>query len=232
MHGTGTFFDRRFADTAQYPIAAASGSGNTKATPDLITSKLAALHFYEIAIPAPKAPEGSFDKAAAARGKTLFNEKAITIKGVAGINDDFGVASVTGTCTTCHDTANAGNHSVPAPLDIGVADPPVPAQASGNGVQNQFGLPVGDMPVYTLRKKGSNAIKVVTDPGRALITGKWDDVGRFKGPILRGLAGRGPYFHNGAAATLREVVDFYDRRFEIHLSEQEKADLVAFLRAL
>ncbi len=76
MHGTGTFFDRRFADTAQYPIAAASGSGNTKATPDLITSKLAALHFYQIAIPAPKAPEGSFDKAAAARGKTLFNEKA------------------------------------------------------------------------------------------------------------------------------------------------------------
>ena len=171
-------------------------------------------------------------RAAIARGQTLFNEKAITIKGVAGINDDFGVASITGTCTTCHDTANAGNHSVPAPLDIGVAAPPVPAQASGDGVQNQFGLPVGDMPVYTLRKKGSNAIKVVTDPGRALITGKWDDVGRFKGPILRGLAGRGPYFHNGAAATLREVVDFYDRRFEIHLSEQEKADLVAFLRAL
>jgi hypothetical protein len=76
MHGTGTFFDRRLADTAQYPVAAASGSGNTKATPDLITSKLAALHFYQIAIPAPKAPEGSFDKAAAARGKTLFNEKA------------------------------------------------------------------------------------------------------------------------------------------------------------
>jgi len=59
MHGTGTFFDRRFADTAQYPIAAASGSGNTKATPDLITSKLAALHFYQIAIPAPNAPRAA-----------------------------------------------------------------------------------------------------------------------------------------------------------------------------
>jgi hypothetical protein len=171
-------------------------------------------------------------RAAIARGQALFNEKAITIEGVSGINDEFSVASVTGTCTTCHDTPNAGNHSVPAPLDIGIADPPVPAQAGGNGVQNRFGLPVGDMPVYTLRKTGSTEIKVVTDPGRALITGKWDDVGRFKGPILRALSGRAPYFHNGAAATLRDVVDFYDRRFEIQLSEQEKADLVAFLRAL
>ena len=174
-------------------------------------------------------------RAAIARGQALFNQKPVTIKGVAGINDDFGVAAVTGTCTTCHDTPNAGDHSVPAPLNIGVADPPVPAHAAGNGVQNQFGLPVGDMPVYTLRRtvpRGSTEIKVVTDPGRALITGKWDDIGRFKGPILRALSGRGPYFHNGAAETLRDVVNFYDKRFEMNLSEQEKADLVAFLRAL
>jgi cytochrome c peroxidase len=72
----------------------------------------------------------------------------------------------------------------------------------------------------------------VTDPGRALITGKWKDVGRFKGPTLRGLAGRGPYFHNGAAAKLLDVVNFYDRRFNIGLSDQEKADLVAFLKSL
>lgn len=171
-------------------------------------------------------------RAAIARGQALFNTKPITIKGVAGINDDFGVAAVPGTCSTCHDTPNAGDHSVPAPLDIGVADPPVPTQASGNGVHNRFGLPVGDMPVYTLRNTVTNEIKVVTDPGRALITGKWRDVGRFKGPILRALSGRGPYFHNGAAETLRDVVEFYDRRFEMKLSEQEKADLVAFLRAL
>jgi hypothetical protein len=76
------------------------------------------------------------------------------------------------------------------------------------------------------RKKGTlDQIKVVTDPGRALITGKWKDVGRFKGPILRGLAGRGPYFHNGAAATLLDVVNFYDKRFQMGLSDQEKADL-------
>ena len=139
---------------------------------------------------------------------------------------------MTGTCTTCHDTPHAGNHSVPAPLNIGVAEPPVPGQGSGRGVQNRFGLPVGDMPVYTLRHKVSGEIKVVTDPGRALVTGKWKDVGRFKGPILRGLAGRDPYFHNGAAESLRDVVNFYDTRFELNLTEQQKADLVAFLRAL
>ena len=121
---------------------------------------------------------------------------------------------------------------MPAPLNIGVAEPPVPGQGSGRGVQNRFGLPVGDMPVYTLRHKVSGEIKVVTDPGRALVTGKWKDVGRFKGPILRGLAGRDPYFHNGAAESLRDVVNFYDTRFELNLTEQQKADLVAFLRAL
>jgi cytochrome c peroxidase len=174
-------------------------------------------------------------RAAVARGQVLFNTRPITITGVSGINDDFGVAAVTGTCTTCHDTANAGNHSVPAPLNIGIAEPPIPTDAQGNGVHNQWGLSVGDMPVYTLRRTvppGSMEIKVVTDPGRALITGKWADVGRFKGPTLRGLSGRAPYFHNGSASTLREVIEFYDKRFEMKLSEDEKADLVAFLRAL
>ena len=71
-----------------------------------------------------------------------------------------------------------------------------------------------------------------TDPGRALLTGKWQDVGKFKGPILRGLAARAPYFHNGSAATLDAVVDFYNTRFAIGLTPQEHADLVAFLRTL
>ncbi|HEU4753769.1 MAG TPA: hypothetical protein VFU47_11735, partial [Armatimonadota bacterium] len=71
-----------------------------------------------------------------------------------------------------------------------------------------------------------------TDPGRALITGKWNDIGRFKGPILRGLAARPPYFHNGSAATLEDAVDFYDQRFNIGLTPQEREDLAAFLRAL
>ncbi|HZR70239.1 MAG TPA: hypothetical protein VFB01_14455 [Burkholderiales bacterium] len=72
MHGSGTFFDQRLSDPAQFPVAAATGSWNTRGTPDLVTAKLPALHFYQLAIPAPKAPAGSFDAAAAQRGKTVF----------------------------------------------------------------------------------------------------------------------------------------------------------------
>ena len=72
----------------------------------------------------------------------------------------------------------------------------------------------------------------VTDPGRSLITGKCADMGKVKGPILRGLAARAPYFHNGSAAALSDVVDFYDQRFGIQFTDQQKADLVAFLSSL
>jgi hypothetical protein len=76
MHGKGTFYDPRLNDPVQFPIAAANGFGNVRNDPDLITSKLAALHLYQLAIPAPKAPQGSFDREAAARGETLFKTKA------------------------------------------------------------------------------------------------------------------------------------------------------------
>ena len=73
---------------------------------------------------------------------------------------------------------------------------------------------------------------MTTDPGRALITGLWKDVGRLKGPILRGLSSRAPYFHNGSANSLGDVLDFYDKRFSIGLTPQEKKDLIAFLSVL
>lgn len=76
MHGTGTFFDARFNDKTQYPVAAKTGAGNTRGTPDRVTPALAALHMYQLAIPAPKPAEGSFDRAAAARGKTTFSGNA------------------------------------------------------------------------------------------------------------------------------------------------------------
>jgi len=171
-------------------------------------------------------------RAAVARGQALFNTLLIPITGVAGINDDFNLPTVFGSCTTCHDTPHAGDHSVPAPLNIGIADPPVSFADGGDGIHNAFGLAVGDMPVYALRHKMTGTLKFVTDPGRALITGKWRDVGRFKGPILRGLAGRAPYFHNGSAATLLDAVNFYDVRFGLSLTNGQKADLVAFLRSL
>jgi cytochrome c peroxidase len=50
--------------------------------------------------------------------------------------------------------------------------------------------------------------------------------------VLRALAARPPYFHDGSARTLAEIIKFYDRRFQVRFTEQEKADLIAFLRAL
>ena len=154
---------------------------------------------------------------AVARGQRLFNSKPIQIAGVKGLNDDLHIPVLSGTCTTCHDTPSAGNHSIPAPLNIGLTD------ASRR---------TPDLPLYTLRNKQTLATVQTTDPGRALISGKWNDIGKFKGPILRGLAARAPYFHNGSATDLGAAVDFYDERFGIGFTEEEKADLVAFLRTL
>jgi len=86
--------------------------------------------------------------------------------------------------------------------------------------------------VFTLVNKTTNATMQTTDPGRALVTGKWADIGKLKGPILRGLASRAPYFHNGSAGTLADVLDFYEKRFGLFLTDQEKSDLIAFLNAL
>ena len=76
MHGSGTFFDARLGRRDQYPVAARSGAFNTRGTPDRLTPKLAALHFYQLAIPAPKPPAGSFDPVASERGRGLFSGKA------------------------------------------------------------------------------------------------------------------------------------------------------------
>ena len=161
-------------------------------------------------------------RSAIVRGQTLFNTKKIVLSGVAGLNNQTFSNGFTvpepfeGTCTICHDSPNVGNHSVKAPLDIGLSQPSVATY----------------LPVYRLRKLGTPETIDTTDPGRALITGRWADVNKFKGPILRALASRAPYFHNGSAATLRDVVEFYDTRFSIGFTAQEKADLVAFLRSL
>lgn len=160
------------------------------------------------------------DRAAIARGQLLFNTKPLFISGVAGINDspDFGrPATLVGTCGTCHNAPNAGSHSEPRYLNIGIADE---------------SRRTGDLPLYTLRHKTSGEILKTSDPGRALITGLWSDVGRFKVPTLRGLAARAPYFHNGMAQELGNVLDFYDGRFSIGLDNRERLDLILFLRSL
>jgi cytochrome c peroxidase len=156
-------------------------------------------------------------RASIARGQDIFNNHPIRIAGVAGLNDTLGVATVNGTCTTCHDSPNAGDHSVALPLDIGLTTP---------------AMRMGDMPLYTLRNKTTGATVRTTDPGRAMITGKWADMSKFKGPILRGLSGRAPYFHNAVANTLTDVIKFYDTQFHIGLDATQFVDLANFLATL
>jgi cytochrome c peroxidase len=168
-------------------------------------------------------------RSAIARGEQVFNSVPINITGVGGLNDALNLPSIPGFCGTCHDTPNSGNHSVKAPLNIGVANagalaPPV--------------LDISGLPVFTVLCTSPDAGSLfgqtfqVTDIGRAMISGKCADIGKVKGPILRGLAARAPYFHNGSAASLQDVIEFYDQRFSIGLTVQQKSDLVAFLNAL
>src|SRR5262249_51126176 len=154
---------------------------------------------------------------AVARGQDIFNTHVFSIVNVRGVNDTLGSPVLPGTCTTCHDTPNVGNHSKSLPLDLGLTTAAIRS---------------ADMPLYTFRNNATAEVIQTTDPGRALITGKWKDMSLFKGPVLRGLAARAPYFHNGFAATLTDVVEFYNSRFNIGLTVQEKSDLVAFLKAL
>jgi hypothetical protein len=102
QHGSGTFLDARLGNSGQYPVSAESGSFKTRGNPDLVTSKLAALHFYQLAIPAPKAPKGSFNEAAAARGKEVFNGRA--------------------QCSTCHvpPLFTEPGHNLHTPAEMGI----------------------------------------------------------------------------------------------------------------
>jgi cytochrome c peroxidase len=150
-------------------------------------------------------------QASIARGQQIFDGRPFQITNVGGLPDQQG------TCSTCHDTPNVGDHSVALPLDLGLA-------AANRRMP--------DEPLYTLRDTATGATVQLTDPGRALVTGQLADAGKFFVPVLRGLAMRAPYFHDGSARDLDAVVGFYRTRFHIQLSPQDQADLVAFLGAL
>ena len=102
MHGMGTYYDARFGNKDQYPVSAKSGAWNTREKPDRVTAKLAALHVYQLSIPAPKAPAGSYDAAAFERGKTIFNGP--------------------GQCATCHvpPLFTEPGHNMHTPSEIGI----------------------------------------------------------------------------------------------------------------
>jgi cytochrome c peroxidase len=120
-------------------------------------------------------------------------------------------------CASCHNSANNGTNVNNLLFDIRAAS----AEAR-----------TPDLPLYTFRHGTTGEIRRLTDAGRGQVTGLWNDLGRFKTPTLRALAARPPYFHNGIAPTLESVI----RHYEIHLgfvfTDEERADLVAFLNAL
>ncbi len=136
------------------------------------------------------------------RGQEIFNTKT---------------RATGGTCLSCHSAQNVGTNVNGRMFDIGTSA----------GARR-----APDQPLYTLRNIATQEIVTTTDPGRALITGKWADMNRFKTPSLRGLAARAPYFHGGSANTLDEVVDFYEEALGFSFTRQEQADLVNFMSAL
>jgi len=170
MHGKGTFFDPRLNDPVQFPIAAREGFGNVRNTPDLITPKLASLHFYQLAIPAPTPPAGSFDSAAAPRCQALFAGKA--------------------ECATCH-------------------VPPLFTEPGWN--------------MHTPEEIGIDSFQANRSPDR-----------RYRTAPLKGLWAHQTcgFYHDGRFATLRDVVDHYNTVRSLGLTEQEKNDLVEYLKSL
>jgi hypothetical protein len=142
---------------------------------------------------------------AIAIGQDIFNHRTLGDSGV--------------TCSGCHNAPNAGSHSTMAFVDLGIASGVIRPRDPA-------------LPLYTLRCVATGAVVRTTDPGRALVTGRCADIGRFKIPTLRALAARAPYFHDGSAATLNDVVAVYNDLFKLGLRVSERDALVAFLRSL
>jgi cytochrome c peroxidase len=130
------------------------------------------------------------------------------------------------TCATCHNAYMTGMDLAPGWMDIGVNNRP-------------WADPNRDLPLFRLTCRADadphpflGRTILTYDPGRALITGRCVDIGSITMQQMRGLAARAPYFANGSARDLAALVDFYDRRFDIRYTAQERRDLINFLSVL
>jgi cytochrome c peroxidase len=189
-------------------------------------------------------------RASIARGQALFNTRKT--QSPAGPFFDHSGDNKNTTCSTCHSDFNAGAPSVPVGFQ-NVLDGVGPNSFNSPSFPTDFTSP--DLPTYTLRcnahgmfifkvskgaagchdgsEPGIPADQVtLNDPGRALITGSWGSVGAFKCPTLRNLSAHAPYFHDGSAATLADVVEHYKEALGFQFTDDEKQDLVNFLSAL
>jgi cytochrome c peroxidase len=179
------------------------------------------------------------DRLAVARGQALFNGGA-PLHGVPGITS----------CSSCHELNNLGNTpsdaSAHAFVRLGLDSPDFLAKlATDDSRLASFVTRTSGLPVYGVTGATCPSLRDPitattiantnlrsTDPGRAMVSGACADLGKFKPPLLRDLAVRAPYFHNGAAASLDDVLNFYNVRFSIGLTTQQHTDLVAFLKSL
>ncbi len=143
-----------------------------------------------------------------------FSSRAAVARGQALFN---GTNANGASCRGCHSVQNVGTSLAPVYFNIGVS--------AGS-------RRTPDLPLYTLRNLTTGEVRQTTDPGRALITGRWADIDRFKPPSLRALRARAPYFHNGSAEDLFDVVAHYENALGFVFTTSQRNDLVAFLSAL
>ncbi len=171
-------------------------------------------------------PEQQQFRESVARGAELFSKRLFLVKGTAGINSMGFGDPVRNSCAMCHNMHRSGIDVAPGRIDLGTTNEP-------------HAKPSPELPLFKLTcadqyKPHPFLGKVVytQDPGFALTTGRCEDIGKITTQSMRALAGRAPYFANGSAATLREIVDIYDRRYKIDFTEQEKQDLVNLMKVL
>ncbi len=170
-------------------------------------------------------PEARAFRASVARGAKVFRDRTFLISDSAGVNSPMGFGNpVRNSCVFCHNMSQMGMDVAPGQVDLGTTNLP-------------FADPQPDLPLFKVTCKGDphphyGRVIYTHDPGYALTTGRCADVGRITLQSLRGLAARAPYFSNGSARDLRAVIDYYDRRYQIGYTEQEKQDLVNLMRAL
>ena len=176
-------------------------------------------------------PQDQF-RASVARGADIFLLRQFWLRDATHINS-IGLGNpLKRTCATCHNAQMTGQDLSAGWVDLGTTnyprwtEPPLYSDAQ-------------ELPVFKVTCKASaqphpylGRVIYTTDPGRALISGRCVDVGSIVMQQFRGLSSRAPYFSNGSAKNLRELVDYYDRRFDMKLSEIEKQDLINFLGVL
>ncbi len=170
-----------------------------------------------------------------ARGHDVFFFRTFWIRDAMHINN-IGLGNpIKRTCSTCHGMHMTGMDVANGWVDVGTTNLPWANEV----LQDPWSDREPELPLFRLTCAGSHAPHpflgrtiFTQDPGRALITGKCNDIGAIVMQQFRGMAARAPYFVNGSAKNLRELVDFYDRRFNIRYSEQEKIDLENFLSTL